>query len=512
LVEGRQLVMQAAEHFKRSGLTVGIEMADRPLSTNEQVVVASIDSFVRRLDRFKQDDFGVVLVDECHHILAHSYLKVLDHLGFRTPEGREKSITKARLVGLTATPDRGDKRNIMSVFDELAFEYPIERAIDDGWLVPIKSWNCVLDGLDLSSVRKTAGDLNMEDLLAALDPLIEPMAKEIVEIAGSMPTIIFSPLVVLAEKMTELITSMAPTKRCETITGDTKDRARMFADFTAGATTFLSSVGTLTEGVDLPVATVGGMCRMTRVRALYAQMVGRLLRLPPGVDHLPTAEERKAAIAASVKPCAIVIDFAGNNCAHKLVTALDLFTGDCSDEVRAKAQELMEGGETNPGEAVAAALAEIARMEAEMRGKAMQRVLVDPFKTWDLPDRDPWDPPATPAQLNAIVQAGIMGPLVDSRRARGVTLTPEQKRLAEYKAADMTFGKRSASAMLSRLDDRRRQDLATAKQVVVLVSKGVQMSRAMLLTYAQAREAIDGLAAAAWKPTTEWVSKWAAKV
>lgn len=517
IVRGDALVRQAAKHFRSSGLTVGVEMGKLRAKGDEQVVVGSIDTLRRRLKRFPRDAFSVVQVDECHRAYSVGFLRTLAHFGFSVPavdengniceEEKTERVGDARLLGYTATPDRGDKRDIMRIFDELAFEYGIQPAIDDGWLVPIRQELCTLDGLDLSAVRRTAGDLNAADLAKVLEPLLEPMAEEIVKVAGCRPTLIYSPLVTLAEQMTDVLRRLDPDPRVETITGETPPETRKdwFDAFQRGFIARFSSVGTLTEGVDLPAASVLAVCRLTTVRALYAQIVGRGLRLPPGVNDLPTAAARKAAIAASSKPYATVLDFAGNSGKHKLCRVIDLFDEDLPDGIRAGIEARMDEFGGDPQLAIDAALEEIRRMEAEIRGKQIKRILVDPFAMLEMSgQKDPWGRDASDRQLEALVNFG----LVPIRKAK-TPLGQKQARVEAIEKAKRMFDFRTASEALDKLMGRSDANAATMKQVRLLMRSGVPHKKALDMSMSQATEAIDGLVKTGWKPSTAWLSRWA---
>jgi type I site-specific restriction endonuclease len=115
-------------------------------------------------------------------------------------------------------------------------------------------------------------------------------------------------------------------------------RHRIFGDFDTGRTQVLVNVGVATEGYDNPKVEVIVQGRPTKSRCLYAQIIGRSLRPLKGVvDGLDAAEERKAAIASSEKPSALVLDFVGNAGRHKLMTTADILGGKVSEEAVARA-------------------------------------------------------------------------------------------------------------------------------------------------------------------------------
>src|SRR5699024_927827 len=123
-----------------------------------RVTVGSVQTLMRekRLSQFPADYFGSIVVDEAHHCLSDSYQRVLSH------------FDQAKVLGVTATPDRGDMKNLGSYFESLAYEYTLPQAVREGYLSPIKALTIPLQ-LDLSGVGVSAGDFKAGDLGTALD-------------------------------------------------------------------------------------------------------------------------------------------------------------------------------------------------------------------------------------------------------------------------------------------------------------------------------------------------------
>lgn len=574
LVEGVKLVKQAAAHFRRAGYTVGIEMAEetaipehglteaqktilarlpfegegefikgpavlsasilcdhglarkvRPAQHGAggwyirlrpelpQIIVASVDTMINRLDLYTPDTFRMVITDECHHAISPIYLQVFEHFGISVPKNEPKDIKDlvkspwrydTLLFGLTATPDRGDKRDLMRLFEAVGFEYDIRSAINDGWLVPIKQEFCHLEGLDLRKVRKTAGDLDARQLCELLEPLMVPICDAIVKTAGDMPTLVYSPLVNLAESATMRLRQIAPNKSIATITGETPDDVRedLFRGLDRGDVWALSSVGTLTEGVDLPRARVAVMLRLTMSRLLYAQILGRVLRPAPEIaealNDCATAEERKALIAASSKPYAIILDFAGNACKHKLVRAIDILA-DPDDPGLSMAENLIEREGIDPLEALARAHAELAKMLAAAKGKEIQRMLIDPFDLLDVEHKtDSWGRPATDNQIRSLLNAGVVQHKPDD---------PESVKAAIAQLRKM-FDMTSASVMLAERGRRIEAGLASPAQVRTLVKFGMPVVVARKLSFEDASAAIDDVKELGWQATPAWIRRY----
>ena len=158
-----ELLSQAADKLKKAtGMDAALEKAEATsLGAPERITVGSIQSLAqqRRLERFPHDYYSTIIVDECHHILSDTYQRVLEH------------FPGANILGVTATADRGDKRQLGQYFDSLAFEYSLRQAIADKYLVPIVAQMVPLK-VDLSDVGMSNGDYAAGDLGNALDPYL----------------------------------------------------------------------------------------------------------------------------------------------------------------------------------------------------------------------------------------------------------------------------------------------------------------------------------------------------
>ena len=143
-----ELLDQAADKlFKVTGLKTAVEKADDTAENSfYRVTVGSVQTLMRekRLKRFKRDHYDTIIVDEAHHIMASSYQSVLDY------------FSSAKVLGVTATADRTDKKNLGQYFDSLAYEYSLPDAIKNGYLSPMKALTIPLK-IDLSGVSMTAG-------------------------------------------------------------------------------------------------------------------------------------------------------------------------------------------------------------------------------------------------------------------------------------------------------------------------------------------------------------------
>lgn len=269
-----ELLQQAIDKlYAATGIQAGLEKAEETseVAFDEipyTVVVGSVQSMKsqKRLNRFRPDEFSLIVIDECHHALTSTYRAVIDH------------FPNAHLLGVTATPDRGDLRSLGEVFDSIAFEYTIVDAIKDGYLSPVMVQTVPLK-IDLSRVAVQSGDYQAGALGSALDPYLRQICREIKERCHDRKTIVFTPLIATSRKMLSLL-GEAGVANVREVNGESHDRAetlQWFADADKGCVLLNSML--LTEGYDEPSVDCIVVLRATKVRALFVQMVGRGTRL-----------------------------------------------------------------------------------------------------------------------------------------------------------------------------------------------------------------------------------------
>jgi superfamily II DNA or RNA helicase len=405
LAHREELIWQARDKIQRvTGLNCEVEMGEihatmHGLFGGPSVVVSTIQTHCAggdgggRMGKFDPSHFGLLIIDEAHHATSPSYRRVIDY--YRTnPE--------LRVLGVTATPDRTDEEALGQVFDTVAYDYEILDAIHDGWLTPIDQQIVVVEGLDFSHVRTTAGDLNGADLAAVMEfeKNLQGIAGPAIEIIGRKRALVFTASVAHAERLCEIFnrhrSDMAGWVCGKT---DGEERRKLLQDFANGNIQVVCNCGVLTEGFDDPGVEVVIMGRPTKSRSLYAQMVGRATRPLPGlVDGVDTADARKRAVAASPKPSCLVVDFVGVSGQHKLVTSADILGGKVSEAAIEQAiSEAREAGEpVRMADALEDAEAEIQRLaeeqrqrEAATRARLVARARftsrpVDPFEVLDI--------------------------------------------------------------------------------------------------------------------------------
>lgn len=272
LAHREELLLQTIDKFKRAaGLFCELEKAEHHASRTCQVVVGSVQTFMARGYNWDADHFDLVIVDEAHHVMADSYRRVLE------------MFPGARVLGITATPDRADAKNLGGVFQNIAAEVKLFDLIADGYLAPITLKAIPLQ-IDLNGVKSIAGDFAADDLGNRLEPLLGNIARGIAEHASFRRVLAFLPLIATSQKF--VAACRAEGLHAEHIDGESPDRREKLERFARGEFDLLSNAMLLTEGFDDPGIDCVCVLRPTRSRPLYSQMVGRGTRIHPAKDNL----------------------------------------------------------------------------------------------------------------------------------------------------------------------------------------------------------------------------------
>lgn len=276
-----ELVQQTVDKLRAadSNMTIGIVQGPS-MGIYADVVVASIQTLVRRLAKIKREQFPRIIVDECHHAAAASYVRCLEHFG------AFDDASPTRALGVTATMARGDRKGLGGVWDKVISERPIAWGVEQGYLCGAEVRTVALAGLDTDKVRKGVdGDLAAGDLGRAMSSIhagakiAEAYATYGQDAHGRFRRAIsFAPTIEIAQAWAGDYERAGA--RVAVITGTTPipERRAAYADVAAGRKDVLSSVMVLTEGFDLPAVEVAIVGRPTKSMPLLTQMVGRVLR------------------------------------------------------------------------------------------------------------------------------------------------------------------------------------------------------------------------------------------
>lgn len=453
-----ELLEQAADKIgKATGLKCAVEKAeDSCIGSWYRVVVGSVQSLMRekRIGQFTSDYFDTIIVDEAHHCISDGYQRVLQH------------FDQAKVLGVTATPDRGDMKNLGSFFDSLAYEYTLPQAIKEKYLSPIKALTIPLT-LDLSGVSVQAGDFRAADIDTALDPYLYQIADEMAAHCANRKTVVFLPLIKTSQKFRDILNSKG--FRAAEVNGNSDDRAAILSDFDAGRYNVLCNSMLLTEGWDCPSVNCIVVLRPTKVRSLYCQMVGRGTRLCDGKDDL------------------LLLDFLWHTERHELCHPAHLIcqSDDVAQQMTHNMQDAacpvdIEEAEQKAAEDVVAQREEaLAKQLEEMKHR--KRKLVDPvqfemsIQAADLSEYTPsfgWEmSPPSDKQVKALEKMGIFPDEIDNA------------------------GK--AALLLNRLDARRAAGLSTPKQIRYLEAHHFQ--HVGTWSFEDARNLIARISANGWR-------------
>jgi superfamily II DNA or RNA helicase len=431
-----ELIEQARDTFGDAGKIKGSVTDIKPIT------VGSVQTLVNRP---RYEGFNTLIIDEAHHAVSDSYQKVL------------AQYPDAKVLGLTATPDR---KGLGRVFEGIAYEYGLRRAVQEGYLSQIVARTIPID-IDLTQVKTRVGDFEVTGLVEALEPYLPEIARSMVEHAMDRKTIVFLPLVRMAQEFAEMLRSYGFDAR--EVDGQSQDRKETLEWFSkAGKGSVICNAMLLTEGYDCPDTDCVVVLRPTKVRSLYSQMIGRGTRLAP-----------------DKKDC-LILDFLWLSTRHDLCRPASLITDNDEDaeKVSEKAVEAeleLFDALTDVEEQRRNALADAIRANAKRKAR-----LVDPLTFFvdvneqallDYQPEFPWErQPASEKQIKLIEGAGI----------------------------DTTgMCKGQASKVIDAIFRRRDAGLATAKQMRMLEQKGFQ--NVGLWTFEQASAMMGRLAQNKWR-------------
>jgi ATP-dependent helicase IRC3 len=272
----REILDQTARTLERHlpGLDVQVEQGERSGGPDADVVVASVQSLVRRKERYAARAFDLIICDECHHALSPSWEEVI---GYFWSQASEKTL----LLGMTATPRRSDGRSVLELFGEPAFELSRTDLEDLGYLVPMRYFT-VQGDLKLDRLELSAGDFQAAALSKVMDtPVHRALAvKAWLEQGAGKRTILFAAGVDHARHLAEDFRRSGVA--AEMIDGKTRERQKLLERFRGGEYPVLTNYGVLTEGFDDPGVGCILMARPTTSPLVYTQCIGRGLRSAPG--------------------------------------------------------------------------------------------------------------------------------------------------------------------------------------------------------------------------------------
>jgi len=322
-VHREEIVMQLAEHLEKwnPGARVGIEMAEMSAChEDDDIVVASVQTVGRkgssRLGRFNPKEFCLLVADEVHHGTSQTYMNVFDY--FNVGKKKNSNILS---VGFTATPNRSDGQGLGGLYDEIVFQYPIHRAIAEGWLVPIKSY-AIRTRSSLDSVAYRAGDFAIDELSEVIntDQRNNIVVNGWKQHAYGKQTICFASNIAHAIALAKTFRNAGV--RSEAIWGNDPNRGFKLERYRSKETQVLVNINIFTEGFDDPTTSCILMARPTTSNLLFTQAIGRGLRLQEGTGNLVEMQARGNLLE---KMDCTILDVTDNCEKHKLMTTATLF-------------------------------------------------------------------------------------------------------------------------------------------------------------------------------------------
>jgi DNA repair protein RadD len=320
LAPRRELVNQAAQKLKAHGVDCGIIMAGEEAKRNiySRVQVASMDTLYARgirTERMSMPPADVVIVDEAHLSITETRKQLL------------ASYPDAVIVGLTATPARGDGRGLGEMYDELVPSWPISKLTEHGYLVPVRYYapsKPDLEGLRINS----DGDYVAKELGKRVDKpqIVGDVVENWRRIASDRKTVIFCVTRSHSRHVCEAL--RAAGVAAEHLDGETplEERRAILGRVESGETQVLCNVFVATFGLDIPSLECAVLARPTRNITLYLQMVGRVLRPSPETDKVE----------------ALVIDHAGAVEEHGFVDDPIPWSLDSSKKVKERKKEIQQ--------------------------------------------------------------------------------------------------------------------------------------------------------------------------
>lgn len=460
-----ELLDQAAEKMRLFGLRAEIEQGADRVDPAElpDVTIASVQTMQRaRLERFARDAFALVIIDEAHHATAKSYGAILDH------------FVRAKVLGVTATPDRADGRGLGAVFDSVAYRMEIGEGMRAGWLAPINLRCVTVEGLDLSSIPTRAGDFDRAKLEAELrrEGNMHAVAGSLVSLIGERQTIAFTAGVAQAHDLAACLAARGIASAAVDGSMAREERERVREAFRAGAIRAVANAMVWTEGFDAPETSCIALIRPTRSRALITQMIGRGLRTAPG------------------KTDCLVLDFVPERAGKfRLASPADALAGsEVSDGIAEIVQRLSieHGGDL--GELMQRAEAEQLALELEEQKRA---------------ERDREETARLVREVGVIyavtsLDTARLLAAVGRAASRGRPATVGQIAALEKLGIDVPEGLtfRDAETLFGIVGRRRSAGLCSIKQARRLRGYGLRDD----VSFADAREALDAIAANGWKP------------
>jgi superfamily II DNA or RNA helicase len=466
LAHREELIQQA--HNTISDITglnnfeISIEKSHENASLFSRVVIASVQSLKgERLRFWRKEHFSLIIIDEAHHTPAEGYLKIIEH------------FNKAKILGVTATPKRLDKKGLGQIYDSVAYIYDINRGIKDGYLSKVIRKQVIVEHLDLSKVRKIKGDFKESDLEKEMvkKPTLYEVAKPIVELSENRPTIVFCVTVEHAKQLSEILNVIKPeSSKYLSAKDDLDTRREVLEEFRSGKIQYLCNCLLFTEGVDLPFVSCIACARPTQSETMYTQFIGRGLRICEGKDNC------------------LVIDFTDNSARYNLVTVSDILEDEDDEPVGIIPKVFIPKEED----------------KEEIKEKEQQQDEENGPTDLDLEKQRALQNQQVRFQVKHIDPFQVVGIYITKPKLGGIPPTEKQKAFIERHGLWRdTLTRRQASMICQKISERLRQGICSPGQARILAQFGFNPN----YSRTQAELIISELKNNGWKLTKELENK-----
>ena len=265
-----------------------------------QATFAMVPTLTRPANLAEMPALDLLVIDEAHHAVADSYRRIIDHARSANPD--------CRIFGVTATPNRGDRKGLREIFDNVGDQVRLGELIVSGHLVPPRTFIVDIGVQDeLRAVRKTLSDFDMNEVAGVMNraPVTDEVIRHWSEKASDRPTVVFCSTVAHAENVAAAFNDADIAAAVIHGDLDGATRRRILAAYASGEIRVIVNVSVLTEGWDHPPTSCVVLLRPSSYKSTMIQMIGRGLRtVDPG------------EYPGVVKTDCIVLDFGTSSLTH----------------------------------------------------------------------------------------------------------------------------------------------------------------------------------------------------
>ncbi len=451
----KQFAHRTEEDF---GIPCGIEMSSSSHG-GEDVVCCTVQTITNRINqgKFHPEQFTLLAFDEAHLSLAAGFQSVAKH------------FDKARIVGLTATPRRGDKKDLLKFYDSMVEKRTLSQLIAEGHLAPLTIRNIPIS-IRLETQGK--GDFDDDEINHAIEPYLESCADAMVSEGRERCCLSFLPLIVTSKKFTDMLNDRGMKTEHVDGTMDESQIESAIKRLEMGKTQCLSCSQILGVGVDIkPVSLICNL-RPTRSWTMFVQFCGRGTR-----THDPIKDGPKGTTWPLKRDC-ILLDPLWLTTDHNLLMRPSVLVADNDDDQKEIDKALKKNGggglmeaKSNATEEREARLKE--RLTAMQKRKERTVDAMEFFTRMHMPHMADWEP----------MSRHDMNPVTDRQRE-----TLEKNGFA----MESVKGLGHASAIIDVLSKERwKKDMATMKQVKFCIGLGAEEEAAWRFSFKEASEFIN---------------------